>query len=144
MTKIDIQKKYLQCVAYMIAKVKTFDEGFKEYERKHEIIVNDPEITTTDLKLSQQNFARSLENYKRFVARFSALDCPEQYGAQHRAMAMNFEAYTQAMALIVAALEPEKRSLNVLRYQEGCQKREAAFEQMTQLLQNDYQEAGVV
>ncbi|KRK39775.1 hypothetical protein [Loigolactobacillus bifermentans] len=91
MTTVSLNKQYLQCVAFVMARLQTFDQSFRDYELKHYQMVQQQ----TD---SQANWERSRQNYLQLVTRFETLDCPACYATVHAALTTALTEYATVTA----------------------------------------------
>jgi uncharacterized paraquat-inducible protein A len=97
MTTVSLNKRYLQYVAFVMARLQTFDQSFRDYELKHYQM-------TQQQAESQANWERSRQNYLQLVTRFETLDCPDCYQNVHTALTAALTDYGNVTADLMQAL----------------------------------------
>lgn len=120
MTQIDLQRRYLQCVTFMITKLKMYVQGFRDYYQHYQAL---PTGKAADGKRQALavSFQRSLMNFKKLIHRFQALKVPVQYQQQHKLLVSLYQNYVTNLTTLAVALADQKETASVEALQQRCQ-----------------------
>ncbi|MFD0896722.1 hypothetical protein [Loigolactobacillus binensis] len=144
MNDYDIQKRYLQCVTFMITKLKMFDQGFHDYEGHYLNVMETQAATATELAELKANFKRSLLNFGYLVDRFQELEAPTMYQRQHQHLIRIYRDYAAAVCELITAFNVTDHAICHLKQGAGHAQRTQSLNQIKQLLTEDYQLAATV
>jgi len=139
MNEFDIQKRYLQCVTYMITKLKMFDQGFRDYEGRYLQIMDTREATVTELAELKANFKRSLINFGHLVDRFQELEAPEKYRQQHQHLIRIYRDYAAAVCDMIDAFSIVDYAICHAKQGSGHAQRTQSLNDIKCLLTEEYQ-----
>lgn len=120
MTQIDLQRRYLQCVTFMITKLKMYVQGFRDYYQHYQTLPAG-EAATAERQTLAVSFQRSLANFNRLIRRFQALQVPEQYQQQHQLLVPLYQNYAASLADLAAALTAQKEAKVIKALAQQCQ-----------------------
>lgn len=127
MTTVSLSKRYLQCVAFVMARLQSFDQSFRDYELKH-YQMGTKQSTTQ--QRSQNNWERSLQNYLQLVTRFETLACPACYQVSHAALTSALTDYANVTAELIQVLTAPQQTT----YQAVSQKRQEILQTILNLV----------
>ncbi|MFC6171033.1 hypothetical protein [Loigolactobacillus jiayinensis] len=139
MNDFDIQKRYLQCVTYMITKLKMFDQGFRDYEGRYLQVMETREATTIELIELKANFKRSLINFGSLVDRFQELEAPHKYQRQHQHLIQIYRDYAAAICDMIDAFNVTEYAICHHKQGDGHAQRTRSLTEIKQLLTEEYQ-----
>ncbi|MFD1318973.1 hypothetical protein [Loigolactobacillus zhaoyuanensis] len=139
MNESNIQKRYLQCVTFMITKLKMFDQGFRDYEGRYLNIMDTHEATPAELVELKANFKRSLINFGGLVDRFQELEAPGIYQQQHQHLICIYRDYAAAICDMIDAFNVTDYAVCHLKQGSGHAQRTQSLTQVKQLLTEEYQ-----
>lgn len=139
MNEFDVQKRYLQCVTYMITRLKMFDQGFRDYEGRYLHIMDTREATTGELVELKTNFKRSLINFGSLVDRFQELEAPTQYQQQHQHLIWIYRDYAAAVCDMIDAFNVTDYAICHTKQDSGHAQRTRSLTDVKQLLAEEYQ-----